>query len=99
MCLKATISYDGKKDINLGYYKLASDAALVHDKALVLLKGNTSLRSVRANFTTDQEHEDSRTIEMNRTGLNVDIDTVLSKISSKVTGLLSKMSTEDSSKR
>ena len=83
---KAKIPYGGK-DINLGYYKLASDAALVHDKALIVLRGTKA----KTNFPSDQDHVISRAAEMKGTSLNVNLEKVLSKISSKIESLVSKI--------
>ena len=83
---KAKIPYGGK-DINLGYYKLASDAALVYDKALILLKG----ANAKTNFASDQDHVSSRATETRGTSSNVNLGKVLSKISSKIESLVSKI--------
>ena len=83
---KAKIPYGGK-DINLGYYKLASDAALVYDKALILLKG----ANAKTNFASDQDHVTSRATEMRGTNSNVNLGKVLSKISSKIETVVSKI--------
>ena len=83
---KAKIPYGGE-DINLGYYKLASDAALVHDEAAILLKGTKA----ETNFASDQDHVSSRVAEMKGKCLNVKLEKVLSKISSKIESLVSKI--------
>jgi len=75
---KAKIKY-GENDINLGYYKLASDAAWAYDRALGVLRGEKA----RTNFDSEDAYRSSRALEMKETNLHVDYETIQAKIASK----------------
>ena len=78
----------GGKHYHLGYYKLASDAALACDKALKLLMGPNA----NTNYATEHDHKKMRAMELRRTGLNVDFEAVRAYMSSKVNGAILKVS-------
>ena len=88
---KAKIKY-GENDINLGYYKLASDAAWAYDRALGVLRGDKA----RTNFSSEDAYKSSRALEMKETNLHVDYETIQAKIASKVDDVRSKMSSSAS---
>mmetsp|Transcript_14644 Transcript_14644/g.26608 ORF Transcript_14644/g.26608 Transcript_14644/m.26608 type:complete len:991 (-) Transcript_14644:277-3249(-) len=82
---EAKISYQGAP-INLGMYKLATDATLAHDKAVRLLKG----QRWRVNFAMDKDYKDLRAKESNQIGLDVDLEDALAAIKSKLNAIASK---------
>jgi len=83
---KAKIKY-GENDINLGYYKLASDAAWAYDRALGVLRGEKA----KPNFSSEDAYKSSRALEMKETNLHVDYETIQAKIASKIDDVTSKM--------
>ena len=83
---KAKIKY-GENDINLGYYKLASDAARAYDRALGILRGEEA----RTNFDSEDAYRSSRALEMKETNLHVDYETIQAKIASKIDDVTSKI--------
>eukprot|EP00579_Thalassiosira_antarctica_P003270 CAMPEP_0201904980 /NCGR_PEP_ID=MMETSP0902-20130614/56276_1 /ASSEMBLY_ACC=CAM_ASM_000551 /TAXON_ID=420261 /ORGANISM="Thalassiosira antarctica, Strain CCMP982" /LENGTH=1143 /DNA_ID=CAMNT_0048439085 /DNA_START=159 /DNA_END=3590 /DNA_ORIENTATION=+ len=83
---QAKIKHGGKHN-HLGYYKIASDAALAHDEALKLLMGPKA----NTNYATEHDHKNMRAMELRRTGLNVDFEAVRAYMSSKVNGVILKV--------
>ena len=83
---KAKISY-GQNGINLGYYKLASDASWAYDRALGVLRGEKA----RTNFDSEEAYKSSRALEMKETNLHVDYETIQAKIASKIDDIRSKI--------
>jgi len=80
----------GGKACHLGYYMLASDAALAHDEALRLLK----ISNVRPNFATDQDHKNERAVELSKTvktRFDDDFEAVQQYITSTVSHIVSKV--------
>lgn len=77
---QALISIKGTP-YSLGSYKLQSDAALAYDKAAMVFRGPTWSK---INFATEQDHRALRAVELNTTGLCVDLEDVLVQISSNV---------------
>jgi len=84
------------KDYVLGYYELASDAALAHDEALKTFLGSKEssrfAKNSKAKFTfaTDREHRKTRVTESRKRGLNVDFEAVKEYMSSEMDKMMSK---------
>ena len=84
---KAQIAHGGNLR-ELGGYKLASDAALAYDQAERLFNGEYA----RTNFSSDQDHKDSRVEEMRRTGLNVDFDSIKANMAVRLDVIVKEVS-------
>ena len=80
--------YHNGKQHNILSCKLQSDAALAYDEAARVLKGP---KWSIINFAHKQAHRTLRAIELKKTGLNVDFDETLAKMSLKVKDSLSKI--------
>jgi len=82
---RGRIVYEGTRHC-LGFYELATDAALAWDQAVRLLKRHNGL----INFATGEEYKKLRAKELIENGLDVDLEITLAKIESSVTAIASK---------
>ena len=84
------VIYDqkSKRQINIGYYKLETNAALAYDKALLQLRGP----SAKTNFISEEDYEKAKKIELAETGLSITIAMTPSAIETKVNEVLCKAS-------
>ena len=79
----------GIKGAYLGLYHLASDAALARDLALRMLRSSGC--ELQFNFSSDREHRALREKEAEATGLEVDLEETLSKMSTKIKAVIAKI--------
>lgn len=82
-----------KKQIHIGSFVIAADAALARDKCLHQLG-----KVFTPNFASESGHHKARKTESEERGLEVSYHTVLKYISSRISKILSKISLEDKAK-
>lgn len=83
---RARLYYGGNKEVFVGTYELASDAALARDRALRLVKGSNE----GANFQSERDHLNARADEMRRTGLGKSFQSIQEFMSSNVDAAVAK---------
>ena len=89
------VIYDkkSKRQMNIGYYKLETNAALAYDKALLQLRGP----SAKTNFISEEDYEKAKKSELAETGLSITIAMTPSAIETKVNEVLCKASSTSAS--
>ena len=86
---EAELKDDDSTRYYLGCFKLATDAALVYDKALVLVEGPDTKKKL--NFATEQDYLESRAAELKKTGFEINFEAVQAKISAKMNDVRAKL--------
>ena len=83
---ESKVSYQGVVRF-IGTFQLASDAALAYDTAARILHGPDH----EINFATANDHLAARAIELDSTGLDVDLEDAKAQISVKVKQVVDKI--------
>ena len=81
---RVVINHQGMRHV-VGKYQLHSDAALAYDKAARILKGP----NWKVNFASEQGYRSLREIELNATGIDVNLQETLLTIKSNVNAVAS----------
>jgi hypothetical protein len=79
-----------KKQLNIGFYQLESDAAYAYDEVAKLLKGP----SWKRNFKTKEDHTEAREIEIKQRGIDSDKVEIYECVCQRIKQRLKKMTKE-----